>query len=860
MAKKVIVILLFALITVTVTHSTGDESEEKEKKRVFADPTPCAADMPNAADNNCLSCHEGIQPIRCTNSKMFKDIVASSEKSGVGNHCIVCHGGNPSIRREGIIAVGSEAFEALADKAHKGSPYVIGNHVGPAAFYPDPGSPWINDRTCGSCHARHVAAQWRSLMMTESGKIQGTAWGFGALTGYQHKWANYPVKNAPPEARQGEKDYRQYLADLAQKEPQVFPEAMAGLPRAPRGDADIEKNPQKAAFTYLRGECQRCHLGVGGKQRYGDFRGLGCSACHMPYSNGGLYEGYDPSIPKDKPGHILVHRMQSTHDAPVTNREVTYSGIPVETCTTCHNRGRRIGVSFQGLMESAFPSPWQEDGAPQMELHGKNYIKLKADLHSGKGFVCQDCHTSFDVHSSNHLIGAITATVEIECSDCHGTASHYPWELPLGHGDEYAETQKSGPGRGVAKQYPKYLEDGKAPESKGDFLKTARGNVMENAVKQGDKVRLFLASGEVKDLTPLKGMVEKEKLSLKGQVAMAEVEGHLERMECYTCHSTWAPQCYGCHLKVDYSSKKQHYDWVSLGENHLKNGMTGEYTGAGELYRIDGEIVETRSYLRWEDPALAQNGEGRISPVIPGCQTTVTLVGKDGKPVVKNLIFRVKDAEGKGSPGQLAIDMAPLHPHTVQKEARECASCHDSPKALGYGIAAGANLDRQDKAHTVDLMSGDGKLIPRKTEPLVTPIDGLSMDWSRFVTEKGEQLQTVGHHLNLSRPLNDEERSHMDRRGTCLACHREIPDQSLAVGLLHHIAEIADLLPETTEAHSGLVNKILLSSGWLQFSAIVCPILILIGAALYLRKRRRARNGGAPRPPVPPVPSSSRPY
>jgi hypothetical protein len=186
-------------------------------------------------------------------------------------------------------------------------------------------------------------------------------------------------------------------------------------------------------------------------------------------------------------------------------------------------------------------------------------------------------------------------------------------------------------------------------------------------------------------------------------------------MECYSCHATWAPQCYGCHLKVDYASETQPYDWVALGNSHGPNGLTAEYTDAGEAHRIPGEIVETRSYLRWEDPALAQNGEGRVSPVVPGCQTTVTVIDGTGKPVVKNHIYRVENAEGKGTPGQLAIDMAPLHPHTVQKEARSCESCHANPKALGYGIAAGANFADPATNHTVDLMSGDGKLIPQQT-------------------------------------------------------------------------------------------------------------------------------------------------
>jgi hypothetical protein len=35
------------------------------------------------------------------------------------------------------------------------------------------------------------------------------------------------------------------------------------------------------------------------------------------------------------------------------------------------------------------------------------------------------------------------------------------------------------------------------------------------------------------------------------------------------------------------------------------------------------------------------------------------------------------------------------------------------------------------------------------------PLPGLIADWSRFVTEDGKQLQIVGDHFFLSRPLNN---------------------------------------------------------------------------------------------------------
>ena len=37
----------------------------------------------------------------------------------------------------------------------------------------------------------------------------------------------------------------------------------------------------------------------------------------------------------------------------------------------------------------------------------------------------------------------------------------------------------------------------------------------------------------------------------------------------------------------------------------------------------------------------------------------------------------------------LAIDMAPVQPHTAQRKARTCESCHANLKTVGLGIGGG---------------------------------------------------------------------------------------------------------------------------------------------------------------------------
>ncbi len=777
------------------------------------------------AANVCIVCHKGIADIRDRNSSMMKAILRIADKSGnPGNDCIVCHGGDPK--------------STTKEYAHKGTVSYFKNHPGPKEYYPAPGSTWINQNTCGICHPNQVAAQMNSLMMTEQGKIQGAMWSFGGKEGYKHNTGNYKTKNpADPHARLGTDTYRAYMQKLAKMEPQAFPKEMKELPAAPSVE-EIHKDPSLAVYTYLRQECLRCHTGSKGRSKRGDYRGVGCSSCHMPYSNEGLYEGSDKSIKKGVAGHLLSHQIQSSRKVKVKIHDVEYSGVPVETCSTCHNRGKRIGVSYQGLMESGYKATFDDHGNPQPKLHTKRYLHMKSDVHYQKGMLCQDCHTSNDLHGDGFLSGANAGAVEIECQDCHGTTKKYPWELPLGYSDEFNTTAAIGKPRGVTQTVAKYLKQGYLPKDKGDgYILTARGNPLPKAIKKGNKIIMHLASGKDIELKPLKLLKKEERLSKKALVAMDVIDAHTKDMECYTCHATWAPQCYGCHVKIDYSGGKNNPDYLMASHDHDMHGTTGDMRDL-KKYLIPGKVTETRSYLRWEDPALAQNGEGRIAPVIPGCQTTITVIGKDGKALLQNHIFKIPNVEGAGKEGQNAIDMAPVQPHTIQKESRSCESCHVSAKALGLGVGGGKLNADPSKTTIMDLMSADGKIIPQNVDEQIPAIPNLKYDYSQFIDENGTQLMTVGHHWKLSQPLDKAQRDKLDRRGVCLSCHKDIPQGNLAVSAMTHIAEMAELKIDNKE-HQSILNKILNLGAFFQVigGGFVILLLLYVVYRKFIKKK-----------------------
>ena len=301
---------------------------------------------------------------------------------------------------------------------------------------------------------------------------------------------------------------------------------------------------------------------------------------------------------------------------------------------------------------------------------------------------------------------------------------------------------------------------------------------MGNVVRREDEVIVHSAGGANFRVPVLKNLAAENrwKHPEKATTAMIGVKLHMEKLECYSCHSGWAAQCYGCHVKIDYSENFRSVDWVKSGKDHEANGETAETSRDRSPAFLPGKITEGRTYIRWETPVLGINGEGRVGPIFPGCQQITTVIGQDGKPLFTNKIWRTPGGmEGSGPGGQKGKDMTPAQPHTVTSEARECVSCHADPKALGYGIVdnrlmQGYNVDRY-----MDLQTSTKQLISRRSVPQFPSIPELDMDLSQVVNREGKQMQTVGHHWELSGPLTQEQRDKMERIGVCISCHQDIP-------------------------------------------------------------------------------------
>jgi hypothetical protein len=762
---------LLCLITLGVSAATFETTDEKR-----------------AQEKGCLSCHEGIETI---NEKMQPFLLSYAENKA-GYECVICHEG--------------QADATTKTAAHAG-------------MYPNPSSMWVlNDgKGCAKCHSDkdrlktlmgkpkkqpaggslmsvtsfatdpsgasgsdHVYRMERALMALETGKANKTLMSNGVIPKGEWKYANFDMDDPDgPVPSAGSTVYQEWIAKALEAK---FIQVMTHTEQIPNLEegTKIWGDPVKAGFGDMhRKQCGRCHVWGEGRDKRGDHRAGGCAACHVLYNNDGISESGDPTIPKG-----------ATDRAHPLKHQITVK-IPSQQCTHCHTRGKRIGTTFAGIVEHQYVGsgktpPFDPHGGVQAPLYTKEYNHVREDLHGERGMQCADCHSSIDVHGDGNIYPVTFYQVEIGCADCHGTPTSYPWELPIGYSTP-VQTQAQ---RGVFKQGDK------------EHLITTRGNARTRWLKEGDKAFIInVADGNRREIPLLKNKAIHDTWQTEqGKVAMSVVSQHLEKLECYACHATWAPQCYGCHIK--YDANKEGTDWVASALNRNEVGKQVKVKTPGNIH------TENVSYIRWENPILGINYKGKVAPLIPGCQTVWSFVDKNG-------VLREVNRINTTSDGLPAPTLAPVQSHGITAVARTCESCHTDPKAIGYGVAksrSAAQLegDRPQFALMGKDVNAD---IPfsKQAKPQIPGIPEFPYAWDQLVTRSGKQVQNMP--LLADRPLNEAERNKTEREGSCVACHQHYntPVWESIRNTLRDTLKIPDGRALTPQEHDRAVEAALLS-------------------------------------------------
>jgi hypothetical protein len=469
---------------------------------------------------------------------------------------------------------------------------------------------------------------------------------------------------------------------------------------------------QKIGFSngdkHLRNLCASCHLS-NEKTELGPItelsRGGGCLACHLSYSK----EAYN-KFPKSfsfREGQSNSSKIQNKE---MENFKLKYTptihpqinlNITNMHCFGCHSRSGRISLNYDGWHETLLtPEEVKAREGYRLLDDGRVVMKVQADVHSELGMLCVDCHTSYELMGDGNYSLHKEDQMKIQCIDCHLTSIPKTQKL-----EEFDfESKKIVVLLGFANEKRNYL--------------TAKKNNLPI-------VNTYFENGQAKLI-----MKKSKKVSEIKKPANVCIAGDAHKnLSCTSCHSSWTPQCIGCH--TEYNEKGTMYDLLANKE------------ATGEWLEYPKDLLAERATLGIKE---IKQKDGSIKKVVtefsPGM--ILTIDKKDGTKKIFKRLF------------------APGFSHTVRKESRSCESCHYDPLALGYG--------RGILEYKISGKTGKWNFTPKYK---IIMFDGLPEDaWIGFLKQRSFNSTTRDN----TRSFTITEQKKILTVGACLSCHKSNSD------------------------------------------------------------------------------------
>jgi hypothetical protein len=457
-----------------------------------------------------------------------------------------------------------------------------------------------------------------------------------------------------------------------------------GESNTPTFKTPIDSIHYSPSETHLRNLCASCHLS-NEKDKPGPItelsRGGGCLACHLNYSIQAEKELQNYSKSKKEYNFHPQLSVKAKDDH----------------CFGCHSRSGRISLSYEGWHETLY-KPEDIKGKPGFRIlnDGRVVTKIKADIHSEMGMLCIDCHNSYEIMGDGAYSLHKEDQEKIQCIDCHFTTE--PFVKKYNSFDFESS---------------KIAEINKLIDKERNYLTILKSSY---PIVNGyyDKKKAFLikkSSGEVSEMKP--------------PLPVCSAGTVHKNLSCNSCHSSWSPQCIGCHTEYDKNGSM-----IDLLSGKEAKGEWNEYP---KDFLPEPAVLGVREIL--------ENGRSRnrIEEFIPGMVLTID---KDKSSKSKSKFRRL---------------YAPSFSHTIRKESRSCKSCHNNPLAIGYG---------RGKLEYI-ITGKTGKWIFTPAYPK-SNFDGLPEDaWIGFLQSRGYNSSTRDN----TRPFTIEEQKKILLAGTCLTCH-----------------------------------------------------------------------------------------
>jgi hypothetical protein len=317
-----------------------------------------------------------------------------------------------------------------------------------------------------------------------------------------------------------------------------------------------------------------------------------CSQCHQEISSG-LHKNLKCSD---------CHAKTDEHFAKAADFSTGAKG-----CIGCHE-------NYSGIMSSHMVTRESEKKYVHKIFNGIDNSFYDKNCRNCHVTSCMDCHKSEQPHS-------IQKPTTDTCQDCHR--------------DYYIGIEYSG--HGQRDDHERYT---RGVEHKGGYYASMLPDVhFEKGMQCADCHSMKSLSDGAKSSKTCTDCHKPDK-----RIIEHSISAHMEKMECYTCHSAWANQEYGTFwIKLENTKFDEYFRWVKRPHiDYAKSSHTKEYTNF----------------------PIGINAKGKYSPIRPEFITFLTYI-KDDKLV--------------GAENRLVSNyFKAVFPHTVRRGTQTCESCHAS--------------------------------------------------------------------------------------------------------------------------------------------------------------------------------------
>jgi hypothetical protein len=321
---------------------------------------------------------------------------------------------------------------------------------------------------------------------------------------------------------------------------------------------------------------------------------------------------------------------------------------------------------LQRAVNEPVGDPAARDGVP---------VHLK-DIHEEKGMHCVDCHFKQDNHGNGKLYGEVRAAIEIDCVDCHGTIT------------KRADPTSRDALTSAAAGGNRMIDYRELPSRKDRFFKKD-GKLYQRAAVSKDKdgkPLVWEVKQVIDSITPGNENYNEKAALAKTILKDGKTWGAAPRddvqlahanssMTCYTCHTSWTPSCFGCHLKQQANQQKPMLH--NEGIESLRN-----YTS------YNFQTLRDDVFLLGKDGTVTGR---RFAPVRSACAIFVSSQNA-------NREWIYSQQQTVSSEGYSGISFSSHFPHTVRTgETKGCTDCHlsennDNNAYMAMALMQGTNF------------------------------------------------------------------------------------------------------------------------------------------------------------------------